>query len=63
MQEQEFEEGEDRRVKGGVVGRTVTLQMLLSADILQPGEANMSIEYMVNDTRLNHFSCKNEHYH
>ncbi|XP_073986776.1 MPN domain-containing protein isoform X2 [Rhodnius prolixus] len=45
-EEQEFEEGEDRRVKGGVVGRTVTLQMLLSADILQPGEANMSIEYM-----------------
>ncbi|XP_014251670.1 MPN domain-containing protein isoform X2 [Cimex lectularius] len=46
IDEQEFEEGEDRRAKGNVVGRTVTLQMLLSTDILQPGEANMSIEYM-----------------
>uniref|UniRef100_A0A0A9X488 MPN domain-containing protein CG4751 n=1 Tax=Lygus hesperus TaxID=30085 RepID=A0A0A9X488_LYGHE len=45
-EEQEFEEGEDRRAKGGVVGKTVTLQMLLAADILVPGEANMSIEYM-----------------
>ncbi|GLV42382.1 uncharacterized protein CBL_03119 [Carabus blaptoides fortunei] len=30
----------------GPTGRTVTLQMLLSADILQPGEGTMSIEYL-----------------
>lgn len=46
--EQDFEEGEERRVKGGIIGKTVTLQMLLAADILSPGEANMSIEYMVS---------------
>ncbi|XP_014286251.1 MPN domain-containing protein isoform X2 [Halyomorpha halys] len=41
------EEGEgDRRAKGAAIGRTITLQMLLAANILQPGEANMSIEYM-----------------
>ncbi|BES89265.1 Mov34 [Nesidiocoris tenuis] len=45
-EEQDFEEGEERRVKGGIIGKTVTLQMLLAADILSPGEANMSIEYM-----------------
>ncbi|KAL1124157.1 hypothetical protein AAG570_001927 [Ranatra chinensis] len=45
-EEQESEEGEERRVKQLPVGRTVTLQMLLEENILQPGEANMSIEYM-----------------
>lgn len=47
IDEEGSEEGEgDRRAKGAAIGRTITLQMLLSANILQPGEANMSIEYM-----------------
>lgn len=29
-------------------GRTITLQMLLAADILQPGEGSMTIEYLVS---------------
>lgn len=44
-------EGERRPRAGGctsTLGRTVTLQMLLSADVLQPGEAAMSIEYLVS---------------
>lgn len=44
-------EGERRNRVGctASTGRTVTLQMLLAADILQPGEATMSIEYLVSN--------------
>jgi hypothetical protein len=33
-------------------GRTVTLQMLLSANVLTPGKSLMSIEYLVRISRL-----------
>uniref|UniRef100_A0A1B6DKE7 MPN domain-containing protein n=3 Tax=Clastoptera arizonana TaxID=38151 RepID=A0A1B6DKE7_9HEMI len=41
-------EGERRNRVAGTAstGRTITLQMLLDADILQPGEGTMSIEYL-----------------
>nr|CAD7257219.1 unnamed protein product [Timema shepardi] len=46
--EEDYEENGERRVRvgSGPTGRTVTLQMLLSAGILQPGEGTMSIEYL-----------------
>uniref|UniRef100_A0A1B0DLI8 Uncharacterized protein n=3 Tax=Phlebotomus papatasi TaxID=29031 RepID=A0A1B0DLI8_PHLPP len=31
---------------GAVLGRTVTLQMLLAAKMLQPGKSTMTIEYL-----------------
>lgn len=36
-------------------GRTVTLQMLLAANVLQPGRAAMTIEYLVMLTNINAF--------
>jgi hypothetical protein len=38
-------------------GRTVTLQMLLSANVLTPGKSLMSIEYLVN---ISAFRSRNE---
>lgn len=32
----------------GIFGKTVTLPMLLKSEILTPGKATMSIEYMVS---------------
>ncbi|XP_022189367.2 MPN domain-containing protein CG4751 [Nilaparvata lugens] len=42
--EEDFDESKPK--PGCTTGRVVTLQMLLAADILQPGEGTMSIEYL-----------------
>ncbi|XP_063242924.1 MPN domain-containing protein isoform X2 [Bacillus rossius redtenbacheri] len=46
--DEDYEESGERRLRlgAGPTGRSVTLQMLLSASILQPGEGAMSIEYL-----------------
>ncbi|KAJ9577212.1 hypothetical protein L9F63_006186, partial [Diploptera punctata] len=46
--DEDYEESGERRNRtgSGPIGRTVTLQMLLAAGILEPGEGAMSIEYL-----------------
>ncbi|KAK7872098.1 hypothetical protein R5R35_005178 [Gryllus longicercus] len=46
--EEDYEEGGERKSRGGSgsTGRSLTLQMLLAAGILQSGEGTMAIEYL-----------------
>ncbi|XP_067002459.2 MPN domain-containing protein isoform X2 [Anabrus simplex] len=46
--DEEYEDGGERkgRAGSGATGRNVTLQMLLSAGVLQPGDGAMTIEYL-----------------
>ncbi|XP_069691645.1 MPN domain-containing protein-like [Periplaneta americana] len=46
--DEDYEESGERRSRSGSgpSGRTVTLQMLLAAGILEPGEGTMAIEYL-----------------
>lgn len=56
-QEQQF--SKSKYVPPHEVGRPVTLQMLLDANILTPGKGNMSIEYMVSEIIFLHVCSTN----
>lgn len=45
----DFQEGDKT---GYFPGKTVTIQMLLAANVLQPGKAAMSIEYLVSFRKI-----------